>query len=218
MENQDWQRIVELLVGAKRCLSEAWQVLDGTDGRGPRCRTRSRRRSVEHRRHLRDRACERVQRGRGIPGGGAGVLGEGRRASRLCGRYIELTIPDWWRRRLRRLSRSAPGLAPYRRRCGEGRCGGIGPPDGEHGWEQGGNKIASSRGRSCPVVSLQKCYICRHFAVGTGVLAQVGRPPTEPKVRGSNPLGRAFGFGLGRDIRAVAEIVGVATAGATGQR
>jgi hypothetical protein len=32
MENEDWQRIVESLVDAKRCLSEAWQVLDGTDG------------------------------------------------------------------------------------------------------------------------------------------------------------------------------------------
>jgi hypothetical protein len=32
MENQDWQEIVGALVDAKRCLANAWQILDGTDG------------------------------------------------------------------------------------------------------------------------------------------------------------------------------------------
>jgi hypothetical protein len=32
VENQDWQEIVTSLVDAKRCLSSAWQILDGTDG------------------------------------------------------------------------------------------------------------------------------------------------------------------------------------------
>lgn len=35
MENQDWQEIVEALVDAKRCLANAWQHLDGTDGAAP---------------------------------------------------------------------------------------------------------------------------------------------------------------------------------------
>ena len=34
MENADWQEFVESLVEAKRCLGNAWQVLDGTDGAG----------------------------------------------------------------------------------------------------------------------------------------------------------------------------------------
>src|SRR3954463_391286 len=62
------------------------------------------------------------------------------------------------------------------------------------GGNTGGNEvgtIASSSGRSCPFVSLQKCRICRQFRGRNGVLAQVGRPPTEPKVTGSNPVGRA---------------------------
>jgi hypothetical protein len=32
MDNDQWQEIVEALVGAKRCLSDAWELLDGTDG------------------------------------------------------------------------------------------------------------------------------------------------------------------------------------------
>ena len=32
MENQEWQEIVDALVDAKRCLANAWQILDGTDG------------------------------------------------------------------------------------------------------------------------------------------------------------------------------------------
>jgi hypothetical protein len=32
MENAYWQEFVEALVEAKRCLGNAWQVLDGTDG------------------------------------------------------------------------------------------------------------------------------------------------------------------------------------------
>ncbi len=32
MENPEWQEIVESLVDAKRCLANAWQILDGTDG------------------------------------------------------------------------------------------------------------------------------------------------------------------------------------------
>ena len=35
MENQDWQEIVMSLVEAKRCLSSAWQILDGIDGAAP---------------------------------------------------------------------------------------------------------------------------------------------------------------------------------------
>lgn len=35
MSNEDWQEFVEALVGAKRCLAEAWQILDGTDGAAP---------------------------------------------------------------------------------------------------------------------------------------------------------------------------------------
>ena len=32
MENKDWQEIVGSLVDAKRCLRNAWELLDGTDG------------------------------------------------------------------------------------------------------------------------------------------------------------------------------------------
>jgi len=32
MEDDDWKAFVESLVDAKRCLGNAWQVLDGTDG------------------------------------------------------------------------------------------------------------------------------------------------------------------------------------------
>jgi hypothetical protein len=32
MQNDDWQEIVDSLVDAKRCLANAWQILDGTDG------------------------------------------------------------------------------------------------------------------------------------------------------------------------------------------
>ena len=32
MENHEWQEIVAALVDAKRCLTNAWQILDGTDG------------------------------------------------------------------------------------------------------------------------------------------------------------------------------------------
>lgn len=32
MENESWQQMVESLVGAKRCVAHAWQILDGTDG------------------------------------------------------------------------------------------------------------------------------------------------------------------------------------------
>lgn len=35
MQNDDWQQIVESLVDAKRCLANAWQILDGTDGTAP---------------------------------------------------------------------------------------------------------------------------------------------------------------------------------------
>jgi hypothetical protein len=35
MDNQQWQEIVGALVDAKRCLANAWQILDGTDGAGP---------------------------------------------------------------------------------------------------------------------------------------------------------------------------------------
>jgi len=87
MENQDWQQIVESLVDAKRCLAGAWRVLDGTDGAacgvehalgGP----------FQHRRDLRDRACERLQRGCRVADRGSGVLGEARRPSRIRGRHV----------------------------------------------------------------------------------------------------------------------------------
>jgi hypothetical protein len=32
MENQEWKEVVEALVDAKRCLANAWQILDGADG------------------------------------------------------------------------------------------------------------------------------------------------------------------------------------------
>jgi hypothetical protein len=32
MENEEWQEIVGALVDVKRCLANAWQILDGTDG------------------------------------------------------------------------------------------------------------------------------------------------------------------------------------------
>lgn len=32
MEDTDWKNFVTSLVDAKRCLGQAWQVLDGTDG------------------------------------------------------------------------------------------------------------------------------------------------------------------------------------------
>jgi hypothetical protein len=32
VEDADWKNFVESLVNAKRCLGNAWQVLDGTDG------------------------------------------------------------------------------------------------------------------------------------------------------------------------------------------
>jgi hypothetical protein len=32
MDNAEWQDVVAALVDAKRCLSAAWQILDGTDG------------------------------------------------------------------------------------------------------------------------------------------------------------------------------------------
>ena len=44
--------------------------------------------ACEYRRDLRDRACERLQRGRRVACGGAGVLGQARRASRICGRDV----------------------------------------------------------------------------------------------------------------------------------
>ena len=32
MQDDDWKNFVDSLVAAKRCLGNAWQVLDGTDG------------------------------------------------------------------------------------------------------------------------------------------------------------------------------------------
>jgi len=32
MDNEDWQETIAALVDAKRCLSAAWRILDGTDG------------------------------------------------------------------------------------------------------------------------------------------------------------------------------------------
>ena len=32
MDNEEWQATVAALVDAKRCLADAWQILDGTDG------------------------------------------------------------------------------------------------------------------------------------------------------------------------------------------
>jgi hypothetical protein len=34
MDNEEWQETVAALVDAKRCLSAAWRILDGTDGAG----------------------------------------------------------------------------------------------------------------------------------------------------------------------------------------
>jgi hypothetical protein len=35
MDNESWQEIVESLVDAKRCLANAWEILDGSDGTAP---------------------------------------------------------------------------------------------------------------------------------------------------------------------------------------
>ena len=35
MENQQWQEIVGSLVDAKRHVTDAWQILDGSDGAAP---------------------------------------------------------------------------------------------------------------------------------------------------------------------------------------
>lgn len=35
MDNESWQEIVESLVDSKRCLRNAWQILDGIDGTAP---------------------------------------------------------------------------------------------------------------------------------------------------------------------------------------
>jgi hypothetical protein len=32
VQDEDWKEFVEALVDAKRCLGNAWRVLDGTDG------------------------------------------------------------------------------------------------------------------------------------------------------------------------------------------
>lgn len=32
MDDEEWKELVNSLVAAKRCLAEAWQLLDGTDG------------------------------------------------------------------------------------------------------------------------------------------------------------------------------------------
>ena len=32
MDNEEWQETVTALIDAKRCLSAAWRILDGTDG------------------------------------------------------------------------------------------------------------------------------------------------------------------------------------------
>jgi hypothetical protein len=32
MDNEQWQDTVGALVDAKRCLADAWRILDGTDG------------------------------------------------------------------------------------------------------------------------------------------------------------------------------------------
>ena len=61
----------------------------------------------------------------------------------------------------------------------------------ERGWERGGSKSGPSVAvgvRLCPFGNLA---LCREFPIRTGDAGPLGPPSTEPKVRGSNPLGRA---------------------------
>ena len=48
MDNESWQEIVESLVDSKRCLRNAWQILDGIDGSGSRGRQSPQCCAVEH--------------------------------------------------------------------------------------------------------------------------------------------------------------------------
>ena len=61
----------------------------------------------------------------------------------------------------------------------------------EQGWEQRGSKSRLRMAlavRSCP---LRNPLLCREFSMNTRHTGPLGPPSTEPKVRGSNPLGRA---------------------------
>jgi hypothetical protein len=75
---------------------------------------------------------------------------------------------------------------------------GAGPPQASVGtrvgtkWEQ----VVSPRGSSCPLVSLENQRLCREFPMRTGSTRPLGPPSTEPKVTGSNPVGRAKQDGL----------------------
>jgi hypothetical protein len=63
----------------------------------------------------------------------------------------------------------------------------------ERGWERGGSKSGPSVAvdvRLCPFGNLA---FCREFPMRTGNAGPLGPPSTEPKVRGSNPLGRISG-------------------------
>jgi hypothetical protein len=55
------------------------------------------------------------------------------------------------------------------------------------GWEQ----IVSPRDSSCPLMSPRNSLVCRGFPIRAGNGGPLGPPPTEPKVTGSNPVGRA---------------------------
>ena len=61
----------------------------------------------------------------------------------------------------------------------------------EQGWEQGGSKSRLRMAlavRSCPP---RNPLLCREFSMNARHTGPLGPPSTEPKVRGSNPLGRA---------------------------
>jgi hypothetical protein len=55
-------------------------------------------------------------------------------------------------------------------------------------WEQ----IVSPRDSPCPLVSPRNSLVCRGFPIRTGNAGPLGPPSTEPKVTGSNPVGRAL--------------------------
>jgi hypothetical protein len=92
-----------------------------------------------------------------------------------------------------RLDRLSPQFAPTARHDSTSLVSPADPPALASSWVgTRWEQIASSRGLSWPLVSSREIALCRQFGVGRGDRVQVEAPPTEPKVRGSNPLGRAW--------------------------
>jgi hypothetical protein len=64
------------------------------------------------------------------------------------------------------------------------------------GGNTGGNEVGTNRVRRWPLVSghvTSKMVSLQAIARGHRRFGRLGRPPTEPRVRGSNPLGRVSG-------------------------